>query len=157
MLEAGVPPALVTGGAWWAADELDEPQAEATHQGRATERHTPELETTLYRVVQEALTNATKHGRAGCAVVELTEGDRDVHVTVRDDGEGFDPATKSDGFGLLGMRERAELLDGSVSIDSTPGRGTTVSATFPARRRETESPASRVTASLWPARIDAGL
>ena len=81
--------------------------------GQANERLIPELETAVYRVVQEALTNAAKHGHARRAVVEITDAADRVNVAVRDDGAGFDPAAKTDGFGLLGMRERVELLDGS--------------------------------------------
>lgn len=110
----------------------------AYEQGRETERHGPELETAIYRIVQEALTNATKHGRSRRAVVELIEDDHNVHITVRDDGEGFDPTTKTDGFGLLGMRERAELLHGTVSVESNRGCGATVTAVIPARRRQPE-------------------
>jgi signal transduction histidine kinase len=55
-----------------------------------------------------------------------------VHLSVRDDGDGFDPAARTAGFGLLGMRERAELLNGTLDIDSAPGNGTTVTAMLPA-------------------------
>jgi glucose-6-phosphate-specific signal transduction histidine kinase len=58
-----------------------------------------------------------------------------VNLEVRDDGAGFDPAAETDGFGLLGMRERVELLNGTLLFDSTPGRGTTVRASFPVQRR----------------------
>ncbi len=109
----------------------------AWEQGRAKARHTSELETAIYRIIQEALTNAAKHGNAKRAIVEVTDDDRHVSITVRDDGGGFDPAANTDGFGLLGMRERAELLDGSIDIDSNPGEGTTLRVAFPARRRET--------------------
>jgi signal transduction histidine kinase len=81
------------------------------------------------------LTNATKHGLAKRAVVEIHEDQHSVRVVVRDDGQGFDPAERSAGFGLPGMRERAELLDGTLNIESVPGKGTTVSALFPVRRR----------------------
>jgi signal transduction histidine kinase len=97
-------------------------------RGGRAERLAPELETSIYRIVQEALTNATKHGRAAHARVEIREEDRRVRVTVRDDGGGFDASASSSGFGLLGMRERAELLGGELTIDSSPGRGTTVRA-----------------------------
>ncbi len=110
--------------------------------GRARARHSPELETAIYRIVQEALTNATKHGGAGRAVVEIHEADDTVHLQVRDDGAGFDPTAETDGFGLLGMRERVELLDGSLHVDSAPGAGTTVRATFPAHRRAEALPAA---------------
>jgi signal transduction histidine kinase len=108
--------------------------------GRAGERHTPELETAIYRIVQEALSNATKHGHARRAVIEVSEDQSTVWVTVRDDGQGFDPAAQTDGFGLLGMRERAELLDGTLSIESAPGQGATITAHLPAHRRGDRRP-----------------
>jgi signal transduction histidine kinase len=107
----------------------------AYDQGRASTRYISELETAIYRIVQEALTNATKHGRAKRAVVEVHEDERSVRVAVRDDGTGFDPIEMSSGFGLPGMRERAELLGGTLSINSAAGEGTTVSALLPVRRR----------------------
>ncbi|HEY7953299.1 MAG TPA: GAF domain-containing protein [Solirubrobacteraceae bacterium] len=107
----------------------------AYEQGRANARHTPELEVALYRIVQEALSNAAKHGHAARAVVEISEDYTSIQLTVRDDGEGFDPQTvQSSGFGLLGMRERVQLLDGALQIESAPGAGTTVRATLPVQR-----------------------
>ncbi len=103
--------------------------------GRSHARHTPELEIAIYRIVQESLTNATKHGGARRAVVEIHEDEETVHLEVRDDGAGFDPTAETVGFGLLGMRERVELLEGTLLLDSTPGRGTTVRASFPVQRR----------------------
>jgi signal transduction histidine kinase len=99
-------------------------------------RHAPELETALYRIVQEALTNASKHGGAGRAVVEISEQNASVWLTVRDDGAGFDPqvAGESGGFGLMGMRERVELLSGELRLDSAPGHGTTIHVSIPVRR-----------------------
>ena len=115
--------------------EVDVSVALAREQGHAPARYVGELETTLYRIVQEALTNAAKHGEAKRAVVEVHEDSRTVHVSVRDDGCGFDPEADTDGFGLLGMRERVELLGGELRIDSTPARGATVRARLPVRRR----------------------
>lgn len=97
-------------------------------------RHLPELETAMYRIVQEALTNAAKHGGATRAVVEIHEDDTNIRVSVRDDGAGFEPAVHTNGFGLLGMRERVQLLAGTLRIESAPGRGATVTASFPSRR-----------------------
>ena len=108
----------------------------AHDQERAAGRLAPELEIVVYRVVQEALTNARKHGDAGRAVVEVHEDATHVHVRVRDDGDGFDPQARTDGFGLLGMRERTQLVGGSLAIDSTPGRETIVTATFPTRHAD---------------------
>lgn len=103
-------------------------------QGRNPQRHLPEVETAMYRIVQEALTNAAKHGDAKRAVVEVHEDESDVRVIVRDDGKGFDPSEHTDGFGLLGMHERVQLLDGSLQVNSSIGSGTTVEASFPIRR-----------------------
>lgn len=107
----------------------------AYEQGREPLRHTPELETALYRIVQEALTNATKHGKAQRAVVEIHEQDMRVLLRVRDDGDGFDPHAHTHGFGLMGMRERVQLLEGTLNIESSPSRGTTITADFPVQRR----------------------
>jgi len=102
---------------------------------RAPTRLTAELEAAVYRIVQEALTNAAKHGGATRAAVEILEDDRCVRVVVRDDGTGFDPGSRTDGFGLLGMRERVELLAGTLEVESAPGEGTTVTAVLPVHRR----------------------
>ena len=107
----------------------------AYESGRAAQRHTSELELTMYRIVQEALTNAVKNGRATRGVVEVIEGARTIEVSVRDDGAGFDPTTRTEGFGVLGMRERAALLHGTLEIQSAPGQGTKVSCTLPVQRR----------------------
>jgi signal transduction histidine kinase len=109
--------------------------------GRATDRHTIELETALYRIVQEALTNAQRHADARRARVTIAEDETAVRLTVVDDGCGFDTATRSSGFGLLGMQERVELLGGTLEIESSPGNGTTIKAGLPARRRSQEQAA----------------
>jgi signal transduction histidine kinase len=114
--------------------EVDVSVELAYEHGSASSRHAPELETALYRIVQEALTNATKHGGAKRAVVEIHERETTVHLSVRDDGGGFDPEAETDGFGLLGMRERVDLLGGDISIESTPGQGATVTARLPVQR-----------------------
>ncbi len=118
--------------------EVDVSVELAYEQGRASTRHAPELETAIYRIVQESLTNASKHGGAKRAVVEIHEQDATVHISVRDDGAGFDVDTETDGFGLLGMRERVDLLGGEISIDSAPGQGATVKASIPVLRGQGE-------------------
>jgi signal transduction histidine kinase len=115
--------------------EVDVSVELAYEQGHEPVRHVGELETALYRIVQEALTNAARHGKAKRAVVEVREDSRTVHVSVRDDGCGFDPDADTDGFGLLGMRERVELLGGELQVDSAPARGATVRARLPSQRR----------------------
>ena len=109
----------------------------AYEQGREPDRHVAELETAIYRIVQEALTNATKHGEARKAYVEIVEDQTTVRVSVRDDGRGFDTTARSAGFGLIGMNERAELLGARLTIESTEGKGTAVSCVFPPNRRGT--------------------
>jgi len=120
--------------------EVDADVELASEHGRADQRLTSELETAVYRIVQEALTNAVKHGSASRAVVEVRDDPEFVDVRIRDDGSGFDPTGATSGFGVLGMRERAELLDGSLQVDSAPGAGTTVTARFAVQRRQAEPP-----------------
>lgn len=119
--------------------EIDISVELAYEQGQKSTRMIDDLETALYRITQEALTNATKHGQATRVVVEIQEEPTTVHLTVRDDGDGFDPDAQSDGFGLLGIRERTELLGGELQIDSTPGKGTTLSVRLPVQRRAEDS------------------
>ena len=105
----------------------------AYDSGRCDTRLDPQLETGVYRIVQESLTNAVKHGDARRAVVEVIEEAGEVTVTVRDDGSGFDTTATTRGFGLVGIRERVELLSGLVEIDSKPGGGTKLTASLPVR------------------------
>jgi len=94
-----------------------------------------EVETVLYRVTREAMTNVEKHARAGHVWVTLVGERAAVRLEIRDDGVGFDPAAAAsragrDHYGLLGMRERVELAGGTWSLRNGPGRSTTVRATF---------------------------
>ncbi|MGH9812636.1 MAG: sensor histidine kinase, partial [Candidatus Acidiferrales bacterium] len=93
----------------------------------------PEVSLCLYRVVQEGLQNVFKHSGAGRAQVTLAGGPEALHLTVVDDGKGFDPATlgASVGLGLVSMRERARLARGEFSIHSQPGRGTRLEVRIP--------------------------
>lgn len=116
--------------------EVDFEISLAWERGGAPSRLSPDLETGVYRIVQEALTNAGKHGAATHVDVAVRENDGQVSVRVRDDGRGFDPAAATTGFGLAGIRERVELLHGELSLTSAPGQGATVSATLPVLRRE---------------------
>jgi len=100
---------------------------------RSQKRFPPGIETTLYRIGQEALSNAVRHARPHQVRLSLTCDDVQIVLRVRDDGQGFDPANPgTDGhLGLLGMRERAALASGTVDVDSRPGKGTTVVARLP--------------------------
>ena len=80
----------------------------------------------VLRIVREAVTNAARHGKARRVGIVLTAMDGQS-LTIRDDGEGFDPASANGGFGLQSMRERARAIGAELSIDSRPGEGTTVS------------------------------
>jgi PAS domain S-box-containing protein len=102
--------------------------------GVGEERLPPPIETTLYRVVQEALTNVLKHAAARRVSVVLQKSLGQVSVLVEDDGRGFDPeshAGSGQPLGILGMRERTVLVDGTLTIESGIGRGTTVIARVP--------------------------
>jgi len=85
----------------------------------------------VYRLVQEALTNVTKHAHASHINVTAAELDDVIRIVIRDDGDGFDPAASRSGRGLRGMRERIELFGGQIEVASTPGEGTEISATVP--------------------------
>jgi signal transduction histidine kinase len=89
-----------------------------------------DLETTVYRLVQESLTNVAKHARADHARVLVGTGAGRLYVEIGDDGEGFDPAATTGGFGLAGMRERVELSGGRLDVTAGP-QGTTVRAVVP--------------------------
>ncbi|MGH2972408.1 MAG: sensor histidine kinase [Gaiellaceae bacterium] len=92
-----------------------------------------EVETALFRLAQESLTNVVKHSDARRVSILLTRKDNAVVVVVEDDGRGFDIHADSAGIGLLGMRERLALLDGSIEIESRPGAGTTLVGEVPLR------------------------
>jgi signal transduction histidine kinase len=94
----------------------------------------PEVESTAYRIVQEGLTNVAKHAEAAKAEIEIAEADGRLEVAVRDDGRGFEPTAPRTGFGLTGMRERVEMLGGTLAVESSPaGLGTLVRASLPVR------------------------
>jgi len=105
--------------------------------GDGGQRYPPNVETTLYRIVQEALTNVARHARAQSADVIIQRENGTVRATVRDDGAGFDvgaaldPASPRRTLGLVGMQERASLLGGRLLINSRASHGTTVTVELP--------------------------
>ena len=120
--------------------EGDGLQVHFQHMG-FKQRLTPEVEITLYRVTQEALTNIKKHAKAKHASIILKRNTRTVVLTIGDDGVGFNPnrsvlASKKSGLGigLLGMRERMDSIGGSLDIHSTRGNGTIIRAKLSIRK-----------------------
>jgi signal transduction histidine kinase len=129
--------------------DLSEP-ADAGGNGGDTgsRRLDAELESTIYRIVQEALTNVSRHAEATKAVVSVREHGGMISASVTDDGKGLPDASRlgprgdglEGGFGMSGMRERAELIGGELEFMPAPGRGTTVRVTVPLAGRPTQPP-----------------
>ncbi len=115
------------------------------HGQTEAERLPEQIETTLYRVVQEALTNAQRHAKAKNVSVLLEREPTTVTAIIEDDGQGFAIGKTSDNserllprnLGLLGMQERMELVNGTLTIESTPGQGTTIYARVPLQCQDT--------------------
>ncbi len=101
------------------------------------DRLVPELETALFRVCQEAITNIAKHSEADSVLIQCLEREDRISIEIEDDGKGFSPeslpppAARERGLGLLGMRERVELFGGTLVLDSAPGQGTRIAVTVP--------------------------
>jgi signal transduction histidine kinase len=134
----GLPEALKKTVAEWG--ERTGVRAEFTVTGITEQLH-DEVSATLLRIAQEALSNAARHARATRVGVTLSFLGEDVILDIRDDGEGFDPLalperTRTGGFGLDGMRARAERIAGSLAIEAEPGHGTALSARVPLVRHE---------------------
>lgn len=132
--DLGLGPALA-----WRVDEfnkLDGMHATITIQG-LEQRLPREVELVFYRVGQESLSNVVRHAQAHHVTVNLQRVDDQVTLEIRDDGQGFDPirvqGNDGQGFGLLGMRERMGMIDGELTLASTPGRGTRVVARAPVK------------------------
>lgn len=96
---------------------------------------------TVYRILQECLTNISKHAAASRVTIAVTDTDDGLYMLVEDDGRGFDPAVPSRGYGLAGMQERVEGLMGDMNISTTPGQGTRIEVRFHKTEKfETEKP-----------------
>jgi signal transduction histidine kinase len=120
--------------------------AEFVNVSTESRRLLPEVEINLYRIIQEALNNVAKHAHASNVSVLLELRDETVSLIIEDDGAGFHPADKSlstagsRGMGLLCMKERAELVDGTLEIESSPGNGVTIYVRVPACFDELDNP-----------------
>ncbi|MGW0867069.1 sensor histidine kinase [Streptomyces sp. NPDC002611] len=138
LADAGLPEALKKTVAEWG--ERTGVRAEFTVTG-TDERLHEEIAATLLRIVQEALSNTARHAAAGRVGVTLSFVGDEVILDIRDDGRGFDPLAvperdRAGGFGLDGMRARAERVAGSLTVESEPGHGTAVSARVPLVRHD---------------------
>ncbi|MFI5824026.1 sensor histidine kinase [Streptomyces rishiriensis] len=134
----GLPEALKKTVAEWG--ERTGVRAEFTVTGTVEQLH-DEVAATLLRLAQEALSNAARHARASRVGVTLSFLGDEVLLDIRDDGRGFDPQavrrrTRTGGFGLDGMRARAERVAGALTVESAPGQGTALSAHVPLIRHE---------------------
>jgi two-component system sensor histidine kinase UhpB len=122
---------------WLAEDSRErqqlpvEVQLEHVEDTIRTQKHAALYETTLFRIAQESLTNAARYARAQRVWLSLSQDQNSISLQVRDDGCGFDPLQKHAGLGIAGMRERATLLEGTLTIISQPGQGTTVEVCLP--------------------------
>jgi two-component system sensor histidine kinase UhpB len=91
----------------------------------------PSYETALFRIAQESLTNIARHAQTRHATIQLQVDQQHIILRISDDGCGYDPAQQHAGSGIIGMRERASLLKGNLTLRSCPGEGTTIEAIFP--------------------------
>jgi signal transduction histidine kinase/ligand-binding sensor domain-containing protein len=123
------------------------PAVEVEVEGAGRELH-PILRDEIYRIIAEALRNAFRHAQAGRIDVAIRHGDREFHITVKDNGKGIDPEIRKQGksghWGLPGMRERAEALGAELDVWSSNGNGTEVSLRVPAVIAYTVPPARRL-------------
>jgi len=132
--QLGLVPAL-----GWVADHTLRPLGlMVTVQTNGLQERLPTvIETILFRIAQEAMSNVARHSEASRLSIHLVREDDQATMTLTDDGRGFDPAMvtaapdQSRGLGLAGMQERASLAGGQVTVESAPGRGTTVRVVMP--------------------------
>ena len=128
----------------WYGDQRLKPNGLTFHllKSNIDERLAPSVKTALFRIVQEGMTNIVRHANANSVLVRLMQEQDLVTLEICDDGVGFDPQQLEDldqngrGLGLLGMRERAEILGGTFELESKIGEGTTVRICFHTYRDE---------------------
>ena len=111
------------------------------HAGIQGQRFLPDVETAIYRILQEALTNIARHAGVRDATVQIRVDESTLNVMVDDRGNGFDSEVTTEtgrGTGIAGMRERAISLNGRFTIKSKPGAGTRLTVSLPIGRTRTE-------------------
>ncbi len=119
--------------------------------GELDRRLPPEMETALFRICQEAMSNIARHAQATAVLVEIGLEDDVFRIDIEDDGQGFDPeaVARREGrrsWGLMGIRERAEILGGTARVESSPGQGTHVEVRIPVPREPEHAAAAAVDA-----------
>ena len=113
-------------------EERGGPKVELKLDLATAERLPAKVETALFRITQEALTNVVKHADAKTVRITFARQERSVVLTVDDDGRGFSRAqVPGDQFGLVGMRERTASVNGALDIESKPGAGTRLTVEIP--------------------------
>ena len=115
-------------------------------------RFAPNIETNLYRIVQEALNNIHKHAKAARVEILLEERDGDIVLVIVDDGRGFSLKSKRNrlkGLGLTGMSERASLIGGTLEFETAPGKGTTIHVRLPVKRKNKRKAIKAVCTTDW--------
>lgn len=134
------PPVLEHEGLVGAIEDLAKQQNELhveVHHEQPELRLSPLLESALFRICQESLNNAVKYSHASRMTIDIDQDDRNVYVTIRDNGVGFEMSERTQqNFGLLGIQQRARFLDGTATIDSEPGEGTIIYVTLPVELEE---------------------
>jgi signal transduction histidine kinase len=119
-------------------------------EGRMTDEYFPAEDAIhIYRIVQEGLSNVARHSKSDEAWVRLEETSTELCVEICDHGAGFNPdgdmdRASGEGVGLMGMRERAEHLHGTLTLESAPGRGTAVRVRIPLKRSPAQTAAEKV-------------
>lgn len=113
-------------------------------QSSLEERFAPAAETALYRIVQEALSNISRHAQAGSVSIQFSRSERNLCCLIKDDGKGFDVRAHEarrgqQGLGLIGMRERLNALGGTLQVHSEPERGTSLLVTIPVEVEDADS------------------
>ncbi len=127
----GIVPALQ----WYAQQCAERTGLEIVFHGpEQMERLSPNHELSLYRVAQEGITNAIRHGKPQKIEVSLEKEPGVIRLIIRDDGRGFNTAVMDQGLGLIGMRERVELLNGHFFMETAPGQGTTLRIEIPTKK-----------------------
>ncbi len=132
---------LVSAIRWYAERQLETRGISVRCEFGDVPRLPPEMETALFRMCQEAMTNVARHAQATAVLVQVGVEDGELRVEIEDDGRGFDPEASKKRedrrpWGLMGIRERAETLGGSARIESAPGKGTRVEVRLPIPKKE---------------------